>query len=116
MFYLAAELEAGAELALPVEHAERAAYVVDGEIEAAGARCAAGCMPVFDSGGPATVRALMPARLMLLGGAPLDGPRHIWWNFVSSSLERIERAKADWREQRFAVVPGDDERMPLPEL
>jgi redox-sensitive bicupin YhaK (pirin superfamily) len=115
MFYLAAELEAGAELALPEEHAQRAAYVVDGEIEAAGARCAVGRMPVFDGEGPATVHALMPARVMLLGGAPLDGPRHIWWNFVSSSLERIERAKADWREQRFAAVPGDDERMPLPE-
>jgi hypothetical protein len=51
---------------------------------------------------------------MLLGGAPLDGPRHIWWNFVSSSLERIERAKLDWREERFAAVPGDDERIPLP--
>jgi redox-sensitive bicupin YhaK (pirin superfamily) len=72
-------------------------------------------MPVFDGSGPATVRALTPARVMLLGGAPLDGPRHIWWNFVSSSLERIERAKLDWREQRFAAVPGDDERMPLPE-
>jgi redox-sensitive bicupin YhaK (pirin superfamily) len=52
---------------------------------------------------------------MLLGGAPLDGPRHIWWNFVSSSRERIEQAKRDWRERRFAAVPGDDDRMPLPE-
>jgi redox-sensitive bicupin YhaK (pirin superfamily) len=52
---------------------------------------------------------------MLLGGAPTDGPRHIWWNFVSSSAERIERAKTDWREGRFAEVPGDDERIPLPE-
>jgi redox-sensitive bicupin YhaK (pirin superfamily) len=52
---------------------------------------------------------------MLLGGAPLDGPRHLWWNFVSSSPERIERAKLDWREQRFAAVPGDSERIPLPE-
>jgi hypothetical protein len=52
---------------------------------------------------------------MLLGGAPLDGPRYVWWNFVSSSRERIERAKKDWRERRFAPVPGDDERIPLPE-
>jgi hypothetical protein len=116
MFYLTAELQAGADLALPEDHAERAAYVVDGEIEVAGARYASGQMPVFDGAEPAAVRALTPARVMLLGGAPLDGPRHIWWNFVSSSLERIERAKADWREQRFAAVPGDDERMPLPEL
>ena len=52
---------------------------------------------------------------MLLGGAPLDGPRHIWWNFVSSSRERIEQAKGDWRERRFAPVTGDAEWMPLPE-
>jgi hypothetical protein len=52
---------------------------------------------------------------MLLGGAPVDGPRYIWWNFVSSSRDRIERAKQEWRERRFAPVPGDDERIPLPE-
>ena len=52
---------------------------------------------------------------MLLGGAPLDGPRHIWWNFVSSSKERIEQAKADWKEGRFARVPGDKEFIPLPD-
>ena len=55
------------------------------------------------------------AKLMLLGGAPLDGPRHMWWNFVSSSLERIEKAKADWKEGRFAKVPGDKEFIPLPD-
>jgi hypothetical protein len=60
------------------------------------------------------LRAVTAARLMLLGGAPIEGPREIWWNFVSSSRERIERAKLDWREQRFADVPGDVERMPLP--
>ena len=54
------------------------------------------------------------ARAMLLGGAQLDGERHIWWNFVASSPERIERAKRDWAEERFARVPGDDERIPLP--
>jgi hypothetical protein len=72
-------------------------------------------MPVFESTADARVVARTPARIMLLGGAPLDGPRHIWWNFVSSSLERIERAKLDWQEQRFAAVPGDDERIPLPD-
>jgi redox-sensitive bicupin YhaK (pirin superfamily) len=57
-----------------------------------------------------------PARVMLLGGAKLDGPRHIWWNFVSSSKERIERAKSDWKEGRFGLIPGDDkEFIPLPE-
>jgi len=115
MFYLAAELEAGAESALPDDHAERAAYVVEGEIEAAGNRHAVGEMMVFAPGEQASVRAVTAARVMLLGGAPLDGPRQIWWNFVSSRAERIERARLDWQEDRFAAVPGDDERIPLPE-
>jgi redox-sensitive bicupin YhaK (pirin superfamily) len=63
-----------------------------------------------------TVQAPGPARVMLLGGAPLDGERHIWWNFVSSTKERIERAKDDWRSGRFGKVPGDEkEFIPLPE-
>lgn len=64
--------------------------------------------------GVVPVRACEDARLMLAGGAPLDGPRYIEWNFVASSRERIEAAKSDWREHRFAAVPGDDERIPLP--
>jgi redox-sensitive bicupin YhaK (pirin superfamily) len=115
MFYLAAELAGGSEIELPAEYPERAAYVVDGEIHVDDRRYGVGQMPVFESAADARVVARMPARIMLLGGAPLDGPRHIWWNFVSSSLERIERAKLDWREQRFAPVPGDDERIPLPD-
>jgi redox-sensitive bicupin YhaK (pirin superfamily) len=115
MFYLAAELAGGAELELPAEYAERAVYVVDGEIRIDEQHYGVGQMPVFESAADARVVARTPARIMLLGGAPLDGPRHIWWNFVSSSLERIERAKLDWQEQRFAAVPGDDERIPLPD-
>jgi redox-sensitive bicupin YhaK (pirin superfamily) len=115
MFYLVATLEAGAEVELPAEYAERAAYVVEGEVEAAGERHGVGRMIVYEAGLQASVHALTPARVMLLGGAPLDGPRHVWWNFVSSSPERIEQAKLDWREQRFAEVPGDSERIPLPE-
>jgi len=115
MFYLAAELAGGAELELPAEYAERAVYVVDGEIRIDEQHYGVGQMPVFESTADARVVARTPARIMLLGGAPLDGPRHIWWNFVSSSLERIERAKLDWQEQRFAAVPGDDERIPLPD-
>jgi redox-sensitive bicupin YhaK (pirin superfamily) len=115
MFYLAAELEPGAEVELPGDYAERAAYVVDGEVEAADGRHGVGEMVVFGAGGRASIRAATAARLMLLGGAPLEGPREIWWNFVSSSVERIERARLDWREERFAAVPGDAERMPLPD-
>jgi len=115
MFYLAATLEAGATVELPGEYAERAVYVVEGEVEVAGERHGVGRMVLFEADVPASVRALTRATLMLLGGAPLDGPRHLWWNFVSSSLDRIERAKLDWREERFAAVPGDDERIPLPD-
>lgn len=115
MFYLAADCKTGAVLELPDEHVERAAYVVEGEVEAGGESFGVGHMIVFEPGTPVSLRAKVPARLMLLGGAPLDGPRHLWWNFVSSSEERIERARIDWREQRFAEVPGDDERIPLPE-
>jgi hypothetical protein len=115
MFYLAATLEAGAVVALPDEYAERAVYVVEGGVEVAGERYGIGHMVLFDAGSHATLRALGSATVMLLGGAPLDGPRHLWWNFVSSSLDRIERAKLDWREERFAPVPGDRERIPLPD-
>ncbi|NJD32962.1 MAG: pirin family protein [Gammaproteobacteria bacterium] len=115
MFYVDARLEAAATAELPPEYSERAAYVAEGAIDAAGTRHGVGEMIVFAAGGGPTIRALEASRVMLLGGAPLDGPRDIWWNFVSSSRERIERAKRDWREQRFAAVPGDDERIPLPE-
>lgn len=115
MFYVEAVLEAGATVELPDHHQERAAYVVEGGIEVAGDHYAVGQMTVFAAAVPVTLRAAGTARVMLLGGAPLDGPRYIWWNFVSSSRERIERAKLDWREERFAAVPGDPERIPLPE-
>jgi redox-sensitive bicupin YhaK (pirin superfamily) len=72
-------------------------------------------MIVLDEGATAEIRARADSRLLLLGGAPLDGPRHIWWNFVASSRERIERAKMDWKEQRFASVPGETEFIPLPD-
>jgi hypothetical protein len=112
--YAAAELAEGSALDLPNDAAERAVYVVDGAVEVSGRRCVEGEL-VETVAGPVAVRALATSRLVIAGGAPLDGPRHIWWNFVSSSPERIERAKEDWREQRFATVPGDAERIPLPE-
>lgn len=115
MFYVETVLEAGASVQLPVEHLERAAYVTSGAVEVDGARYDTGRMLVCEAKVAVEVRALERARVMLLGGAPLDGPRHIWWNFVSSSRERIEQGKRDWREQKFAPVPGDDDRIPLPE-
>ena len=99
----------------PGEHRERGAYVVRGSVEHDGRTYKAGTMLVF-SFGDATIQALEPSTVMLLGGATMDGPRHIWWNFVSSSKERIEQAKADWKSGRFDIVPGDDkEFIPLPE-
>ena len=115
MFYADVELAGGARLSVPIEHEERAAYVVDGAIELAGESFAGGQLLVFRPGEAVTLSAASPARLLLLGGAPMDGPRHIWWNFVSSSKERIEQAKADWKAGRFAAVPGDPEFIPLPE-
>jgi redox-sensitive bicupin YhaK (pirin superfamily) len=89
--------------------------VASGAIEAAGAEVGTGTLAIFADGGTVRVAARAGARVMLLGGAPLAGERFIWWNFVSSSLERIERAKADWKEKRFAPVPGDAEFIPLPD-
>jgi redox-sensitive bicupin YhaK (pirin superfamily) len=109
-------LEAGATVTIDDEHAQRACYVAQGSVAIDGERCETGQMIVLRAdAGAVAVRALQPSRLMLVGGAALDGPRHIWWNFVSSSMERIEVAKRDWRELRFAAVPGDPERIPLPE-
>jgi len=116
LFYVEARLERGARLPLPDEHRRRAAYVVEGAVSVDGKPHRDGAMLVFREGSGAELHALEPSRVMLLGGAPLDGERHIWWNFVSSSLERIERAKEDWRARRFPSVPGDEtEFIPLPE-
>ena len=115
LFYIDAQLEAGAKLGLPAELGERAVYPVNGRLRIANETAEPGEMLVLADGREAAVEAETPARFMALGGAALEGPRHIWWNFVSSRKERIEQAKADWREGRFAPVPEDDEFIPLPE-
>ncbi|GAM97640.1 pirin-related protein [alpha proteobacterium U9-1i] len=116
LFYADAQLAAGAVLPLDPEHEERGLYLHDGEIDIAGDRFESGRLLVFKPGDRITIKALAPSRFMLLGGAPLDGPRHMWWNFVSSRKDRIEQAKADWQAGRFGAVPGDDkEFIPLPE-
>jgi redox-sensitive bicupin YhaK (pirin superfamily) len=114
-FYVEVSLDAGMSVPLDADHEERAIYVVDGEIEIAGDRYEAPQLLVFRPGDRITVRATRPARMMFLGGDALEGPRHIWWNFVSSSKERIEQAKEDWKTGRFAPVPNDHEFIPLPE-
>ena len=116
LFYADVKMMAGAALPVPVEHEERGLYVAEGEIEVAGQAFAAGRLLVFRPGDAITIRARSNARLMLLGGEPMDGPRYIWWNFVASSKDRIEAAKDDWKQARFGIVPGDDkEFIPLPD-
>ena len=116
LFYADVQLQAGAALPLPTEHEERGVYVAEGEIEIAGQVFAAARLLVFRPGDAITIRAKTQARVMLLGGEPMEGPRHVWWNFVSSSKDRIEAAKDDWKQARFAIVPGDEKDfIPLPE-
>ena len=85
------------------------------EIDIQGDHFAAGQLLVFRPGDRITIAAATEAHIILLGGAAMDGPRYIWWNFVSSRKERIEQAKADWKAGRFAMVAGDSEFIPLPE-
>jgi redox-sensitive bicupin YhaK (pirin superfamily) len=113
--YVAAELEAGASFLVATEHEERAVYVVSGEVTVDGDPVPEGHMAVLPDGDEALVQARSDARVMLVGGAKLDGDRFIWWNFVSSSREAIEQAKSDWREQRHAPIAGETEFIPLPE-
>ncbi|HYG09358.1 MAG TPA: pirin family protein [Pyrinomonadaceae bacterium] len=119
MFYADAELDGGAHLPVPAEQEERAAYVVEGEVTLPGdgVTFGAGQLMIFKPGEEVTLEApeFSSARVMLLGGEPMDGRRHIWWNFVSSSSERIEQAKEDWKAGRFAPVPDETEIIPLPE-
>jgi redox-sensitive bicupin YhaK (pirin superfamily) len=119
LFFVDLRLQPGARIEMPAEHAERAIYVVGGRLDL-------GRDGVFDAGQLLVLKpgqrillaadGLEPARLMLLGGEPMDGPRYLSWNFVASSAERIEQAKQDWREQRFPKVPDETEFIPLPDI
>ena len=115
MFFIDARLQAKAELPLPDLYEQRAAYVVEGAVSCDGQRVEAGKMFVFTPAAGSSLRVESDARVALLGGAPIDGPRYIWWNFVSSSPERIEQAKRDWKEHHFPKIPGDEtDFTPLP--
>ena len=115
MGYGVLELARDARCVLPPEHEERAVYLVDGELEIDGEALPAGSLATLLPGRPVELRASSTARCMVLGGEQADGPRHIWWNFVSSSAERLERARQDWKLGRFAAVPGETEVIPLPD-
>ena len=122
MFYADAVLQPGASIPLPDDHEDRGVYVVEGEVSVAGDRFEAGRMMVFRPGDSISLKAGdQGARLMLLGGAMLNGSRHIWWNFVASSKDKIDAAKeawraGDWAHGRFSLPVGDDtEFILLPE-
>ncbi len=123
VFYADAMLEPGAAIPLPGNHEDRGAYILQGEVTVAGQTFPTGQMLVFRPGDNITLRAGdQGARIMLLGGDTSDGPRHIWWNFVASSRERIDAAReawraGDWAHGRFRLPPGDDEEhIPAPEV
>jgi redox-sensitive bicupin YhaK (pirin superfamily) len=120
IFYAEARFERGGSFTVTADHEERALFLVEGEVQIGGDHGVethgAGAMLFLEPGEIVTLFSSAPARVMLFGGAPLDGPRHLWWNFVSSSRDRIEAAKTDWRAGRFGAIPGDDQEfIPLPE-
>lgn len=114
--YADIRLKPGGRIPIPADTEERAIYVLEGEVDIAGDRFAANQLLVFREGDEIVVGSERGAHFMLFGGASLGSRRYIWWNFVSSSKERIEQAKEKWRTGRFDIVPGDaEERIPLPE-
>ena len=117
IFYADARFAPGGALHYDTEHEERALFVIEGEVQSGSAEThGPGALLALDKGEEVSLYADAPARVMLLGGAALDGERHIWWNFVSSSKDRIERAKQEWQSGKFGLIPGDDkEFIPLPE-
>jgi redox-sensitive bicupin YhaK (pirin superfamily) len=114
LIYLDIVLDQGHSLRLPNEYSERALYIVSGELILDGVKLRQQQMAVLN---PVIteIQALSTARGVLIGGEPLDGPRYIWWNFVSSRKERIEQAQLDWKSGHFALVPGETDFIPLPE-
>jgi redox-sensitive bicupin YhaK (pirin superfamily) len=113
--YATADILPGGSFLVPAEHQERAVYVTTGAVLVDGDRLDTGPLAVLEPGREVRLEAVENARIMLVGGAPLDGKRWVHWNFVSSSRERIEKAKSDWREDRFPAIPGESGRIPLPE-
>jgi redox-sensitive bicupin YhaK (pirin superfamily) len=116
MFYLDATMPSRGRFTLPAEYSQRALYPLDAPVTVNGVMCTPQSLAVLASGGEVEIAAHEATRLILLGGAPLDGDRFIWWNLVSSSKARIEDAKRNWAAGNFPTVPGDErEFIPLPE-
>jgi redox-sensitive bicupin YhaK (pirin superfamily) len=114
LMYVDVVLKPDARLAVPIEHLERAAFVLSGEIEAGGQSFAEGQLVVFSPGAQIVLQTKRGAHVMLLGGEPFPEPRHVYWNFVSSSRERIRQAADDWRNGRFPRIAGETDFIVLP--
>lgn len=115
LFYVDVKMESGSTLELPAQYLERGVYILNGDVSLGGTKLEPRTLPVFFPQGPIKLEAHSAAHLVLLGGDPLPEKRFIWWNFVSTSQERIEQAKADWMNGNFGKIPGDDtEFIPLP--
>ena len=112
--YAEVKLDAGANLELPAAE-EIGIFVVEGDVSIGADKLLPGGLTVLKRGAVASLSAESRAHVMICGGATLEGERIVWWNFVSSSRDRIEQAKRDWREGRFASVPGEEDFIPLPE-
>jgi hypothetical protein len=112
--YVHAQFARGAALELPADHAERAVYVVQGELKVGDAPVAVGQLALLEPGKKTWLRATGDTRAMILGGERFPTQRHIWWNFVASSQARIDSAKERWERQQFPAVPGETEFIPLP--
>ena len=115
LFYAECRLQAGAVLQLGPEYEERAAFLIEGTLALAQAKLKTGQTAFFRRGSEILLRAEEPSRVLLLGGEPLDGPRYISWNFVSSSKERLQQATEAWQKQRFPRIPDETSYIPLPQ-
>jgi redox-sensitive bicupin YhaK (pirin superfamily) len=115
MFYVDAQLQTGATFSLPDEYSERAVYIVEGSLTVDEITLVPGKMLIILGNDPVEIKADSATRVMLLGGDPMDGKRYLWWNFVSSSQERIEQGKSDWANDQFPHIPGETEWIPLPQ-
>lgn len=114
LFYVDARVPRGERLALPEEHVQRAAYVIEGQLQAGGETLEAGELTVFEPGATVALRATADTHVVLLGGAPLEAPRYLWWNYVASSEALLDEARQAWEAQRYPMVVGDPEFIPLP--
>ena len=115
--YLEVKMKQGARLEVPNSIEERALHLVNGRLDVSGTDIEARQMAVLQPGSKIVVTAGQDSHLLLLGGAAMDGPRYIWWNFVASSVDRLKSAAEDWKLGRFGIVPGDEQEfIPLPDL